>query len=464
MSCTAQAVEDALQHVLFHIQGLLDLSEGHQVPGVEELDTHSLERRDLKVVRLRSGCAGIGRPHRRIPQRMLPLQSSVIRRIVVVLLEYAHTSCHLRRQGDVHGRVRWPVPGGKHLDAKLELRFYAFILQVDIKLRSLVVANGQVIEHSFHLPGELSSAGKLELADHHPFPVVGGRALIEKPLGQLVSVDVPEQILLREVSKEPHQLGQAFFYLLIGHLLAARLQDAIAVGAQKRRRLVLPDVAVHHFDKRVLHGLLEQAMAAELLLHQLRVLVVEVEERLDEDMILAGVLVALFDASPACAYNFHALVLNVLPYELRHGVQAIGDLSEEREHSTEVLQSIICQERTAAAALFFEELLARRLQELRLHHSEQAVFGTIVEILGHPLGLRTQRLLRPDQVRRRRLRVEPFGRFHPVVAGGALQELLLEVPRVHIQGRHSNVLQEADAIAHSLLIDDAALALLVDLG
>eukprot|EP00975_Prorocentrum_lima_P010221 2177106-Prorocentrum_lima.AAC.2 len=57
MSCTAQAVEDALQHVLFHIQGLLDLSEGHQVPGVEELDTHSLERRDLKVVRLRSGCA-----------------------------------------------------------------------------------------------------------------------------------------------------------------------------------------------------------------------------------------------------------------------------------------------------------------------------------------------------------------------------------------------------------------------
>ena len=60
---------------------------------------------------------------------------------------------------------------------------------------SVVTPNLQVCKHALHLPGKLGTASQLEFRDHAALSVSRRRALIQKPLGQLVAVVERERIL-----------------------------------------------------------------------------------------------------------------------------------------------------------------------------------------------------------------------------------------------------------------------------
>ena len=126
-----------------------------------------------------------------------------------------------------------------YLDGEIHgVRGRALLLAVVVlfELRLVVHADAQVVEHALHLPRELRAAALLQLRDHELLVLVAGRPLVEQALGQLVPVDLREEVLVDEVREELHGLLQVRLDILVAELHAARLQDAVAEARPGERR------------------------------------------------------------------------------------------------------------------------------------------------------------------------------------------------------------------------------------
>mmetsp|Transcript_18917 Transcript_18917/g.55023 ORF Transcript_18917/g.55023 Transcript_18917/m.55023 type:complete len:245 (-) Transcript_18917:1421-2155(-) len=168
-----ERVHDPLQDLFGDAQSLPERVErvgrGNFTSSIERQKSHSLEGRDLEVVRLLSPPA----PHRSIAQAPDPGKSPFAVLLLVVVAKDLVASRHLRWQVQVHGRKGGPVPGGEHLDREVYLLGTSDLCRVVLfKVLLVVFPNGQVVEHAFHLARELGAAALLQLGDHEPLVII----------------------------------------------------------------------------------------------------------------------------------------------------------------------------------------------------------------------------------------------------------------------------------------------------
>mmetsp|Transcript_3628 Transcript_3628/g.14167 ORF Transcript_3628/g.14167 Transcript_3628/m.14167 type:complete len:254 (+) Transcript_3628:1366-2127(+) len=248
----------------------------------------------------------------------------------------------------------------------------------------MIGCDGEVVEHALHLARELRAAAELELADHEAFGIVRRRALVEKPLGELVSVDLGEQVLVGEVREELHRLLQVRLDVLVREFLAARLEDAVAKRRHELGVGELADVAVDELDEGFLQSFLEERVARELFGDDAEILVVQREQLLDEAGVLVGVLLARVEARLAPRDDVVAHRLDVGLDELRHRREPVGHAREQTVHARQIGRAVVLQQRAAPRAVLLEERRLAELEDLELADAEQLRFRRRVQIIRDP--------------------------------------------------------------------------------
>ena len=157
--------------------------------------------------------------------------------LVVEALEGLDALHELLGQVEVVRLVRGPEARGEDLHAQVGVELDLLVVEVVGEGGLHVAREVHVGDHALELGGELRAAAQLELGDHAALRVVRARAREEQPLGQLLLVELGEDVLVAQVAEEAHHLLELVLERLVAQPLARLLEQVVAeVGEQLRRR------------------------------------------------------------------------------------------------------------------------------------------------------------------------------------------------------------------------------------
>mmetsp|Transcript_75202 Transcript_75202/g.196032 ORF Transcript_75202/g.196032 Transcript_75202/m.196032 type:complete len:415 (+) Transcript_75202:781-2025(+) len=398
---------------------------------------------------------------------MYPLKAAMLSPAVVKIVEDLDGLLHLGAQVGVLNLVRGPEARGEHCDREVDApqRVPALRQAVAVLPEVLLQVRGQgkVRDHALELRGELRAALHLQFRDHALLRVLRRRGLVQQSLGQLVPVDLGEEILVAQEGEELHHFLEELLNLVVGEPLARLLENPIAERGHESCEGVLADVSVDEHLEGLLQRLLEQRVLREALLHDALEALVEVQERLDEGRVAQRLRLRrhLLRLLHALVHDLVSPVGDVRAEGLRDGVQAVVHQGEHAVHPGQVISLVVVEE-VDHAGLLFQQLLLR-LREQRLDHDViQLRLRRPVEVVRHTQLLGVERGLRLAQVLRERVLGDPArGLSHEVVARRR-QERLLEFSVVHVGAAQAKVDEHIDDALNQILINMLALALEID--
>mmetsp|Transcript_120606 Transcript_120606/g.180104 ORF Transcript_120606/g.180104 Transcript_120606/m.180104 type:complete len:369 (-) Transcript_120606:675-1781(-) len=363
------------------------------------------------------------------------------RAALVEARERVHAPQQLHRQRHLVDLVRWPEAGSEHRDGAVHAEGALAAVEEALEVGLRVLAHVHVREHSLQLRRELGTAAVLELGDETALVVVGGAAVEQQSLRQLLSIELRKHVLVRQVREQHHDLVQDRVDLPL-NLVAPGLHDVVAEGGEELGGGGLPDVLVHKHLERLLQHLLEEGVVAKRPLHERKVLVVEVDE------LLRVVLVILLRL--LLAHQRHTDVHDVLAHNLRDRLQSArgraGQPLEKLVQATEVVCLLLSQQRAATRLLLVHQRRLVVRQKLLLALLEELLFGGGVQVGGYPVHLLCQPLLRLLHVLRTAVRPDPRRALPGVEFAGGSDQLLLELLVVDVEPSRPDV---ADLLPHT---------------
>mmetsp|Transcript_5016 Transcript_5016/g.12784 ORF Transcript_5016/g.12784 Transcript_5016/m.12784 type:complete len:323 (+) Transcript_5016:59-1027(+) len=188
----AQRVQQP-QHIFFRqVQPVSHLAVTQLLLRVKEQQASGLHGVHVQVELLREVGLDLA-----VPQSEDPCQPPVLGPQVVKLLEDLDALRHGPRQRELHELVGRPEARGQHVDRQVDRRLLLrVVVQVLDEPRLRVLGQLQVRHHALHLGGELGAALLLQPREHGPLVVLVRGPVEQKPLGQLLPVELGEEVLV----------------------------------------------------------------------------------------------------------------------------------------------------------------------------------------------------------------------------------------------------------------------------